>query len=220
MTIKITVARSPITAEFDVGSIGEAIAILSESKDKFTELLGLADTMSGADEQEGAPVSLQLVPRYGADDGQSGSAVTEAAPRKPRKPKIEAVAPAPLPVPQAPAPAPAAADPLDIPEALRRSAPPVAPPAPPAAAAPPPPLLPAAPSVAPALPPTSPLAAPIVADLDKRRKASVNDGKDLADWLAGAGLIAKGASYDEAVAVVPFTTHEKLEPIAKALGLA
>lgn len=206
MAIKITISRAPLTAEFEVGSIGEGIAIITESKDKFVELLGLSDSMNGDDEA--------------GEGGDDNTNVTATAPkeRKKREPKNkapEAVAPAPIPVPAAIVSAPAAnSDGLDIPEALRRA------PAPAAAAPPPPPLLPNAPPVAPAAPPTSPLAAPIIANLDQRKAGTVDDGKQLADWLANAGLIAKGATYEEAKSVIPFTSHDKLVPIAVALGVS
>lgn len=201
MAIKITISRAPLTAEFEVGSIGEGIAIITESKDKFIELLGLSDSMNGTDEQEQG------------NENVTASASESPKERKPRgKNKApEAVAPAPIPVPAAAAPNP---DGLDIPPALQRA------PTPPAAAAPPPPpLLPSAPPVVPAAPPTSALAQPIIANLDQRKAGSADDGKALADWLAGAGLIAKGATYEEAKSVIPFTKHELLVEIAKALGV-
>lgn len=211
MTYKITVARAPFTVEFECGSIGEAVAALTQDKSKLQELFELSDSIN--DDQPGEPAPA------GGTAPQSQTSDSAPPTRKPRTPKNAAAtasAPAPAPIPSAPA----AGDGLDIPPELRRTAPAPAT----AAAPPPPPIMPpaAAPPVAPPAPtpPTSVHAAKIVAELQRRATGAADKGQALADWLASSGVITKGSNFDEAISVIPFTSDEKLTPLLQPLGLS
>ncbi len=120
MTFRLTVNLDPVSIEFEAGSIGEAVAILTAEESKFAEIAGFGEKIT------------------------EPAAETPDKPKRGRKPKVDpstASAPPPAPIP---APAPAAAPlgaelPNGIPEGLARTAPqpvptpqPVPPPAPPA----------------------------------------------------------------------------------------
>lgn len=185
----IEVTHAGITLEFETGSIGEAHGIFSDNGTAIAETFGnLLRNRATAIDGAGEPI------------GSGGAAEAPAVKRGrgPNKPKPEAIAPAPLAIPgtEAPPTAPVA-DPLDIPEALRRL-----PPAPPAP------------------PPTGILAGKITAELDKRATGAADGGQALADWLATSGITVKGATFAEAVTVLRLQADEKLGPIAQALGVA
>jgi len=194
MTFKITVERLPLRVEFEVGSIAEAVGVLEQEDSQLRKIGSIADELNG-----NAP-------------GQD-----VAAPEAPKKPRgrpakntpdpATAVAPAPLPVPTA-------VEGLEIPAALKRDANNSAPAV---AAPPPPPPAPPAPSI---VPPSGILAGKIIADLDKRKAGSADDGAALVTWLASANVVQAGASYDEAVAVVRLMRDEHLAGIATALSVA
>ena len=65
------------------------------------------------------------------------------------------------------------------------------------------------------------LAGKVVEELKKRAAESPDGGKYLADWIADTfKLIGKGASFDEAVAVVQFVDDAKIAPVATALQIS
>lgn len=193
---KITLARPPAAAEFEVGSIAEAVGILQQEESALVNLFRIADGLSGgggASEEQGEEVSAP------------GTAAAPEAPktRKPRAPKADAVAPAPIPVPSAAPPSPPAPNltlPADggIPAFLDRSG------GAPAGAPPPPPLLPAAPALVPTPPVSGPVTAKVVAELQRRAAASADGGKGLVTWLAapGNGYVVAQASFAEAIEVL------------------
>lgn len=235
--LKVTLSRSPLGLEFEVGSVEEALGILQDSKAKFIEVLDLANELSSASPDDTSETSATTAA------ATSETAAAPASKPRGRKPKNQpdpatASAPAPAPVPAAaPAAAPAvpsapaaptpplatAENSNGIPAFLDRKDPAAAVNQVPAApAAPPPPVLPSAPPVAPAAPPTSVLAPKIKAALDVRKSGAVDGGGSLATWLSDPafGIIAPGANYDECIAVLPFQDDAKLAPIAAALGIS
>jgi hypothetical protein len=118
---------------------------------------------------------------------------------------------------------------LEIPAFLdRRNEPaaPVAPPPPAASVAPPappaPPPAPAAPAAAAPgqVMPGGPLADAIIKECRKRAEPAIDKGQSLADWLIACGIdAAKGSTFDEVLACLPFTMPDKLAPIAGPNGL-
>lgn len=231
MTFKITITRAPLAVEFEVGSIAEGVAILEQEDTQIRKIGSIADTLSGGAAPEG--------------DGAQSEATSggEQPAKRGRKPKNQpdpaaASAPPPAPIPgQAPPPAapaaPVAPTGQDGPPAfLDRSNPnnvvtgngsaaPVplaAPPTPPAASAPPPP--PPPPPAPPVAPPSGILAGKVIANLDQRKATTLDNGQQLADWLAAYGVVNKGASYDEAVSVIRLMGDDKLGQVATALQVA
>lgn len=216
MTFKIIIQQMPISAEFEVGSLSEAVGILQEQESEIRKLGQIADDLNGGPAGEG--------------QGEAAPAPSGTEPAKPRgrgRPAkgadpATAQAPAPLPIPGAAPPPPAPAADMTsadggIPPGLRRDpatntapamvAPPLAPPPPPAPAA-------AAP------PPSGILAGKIIANLDARKAGAADGGKTLADWLAQAGLVVAGSPYDEAIAAIRLMGDDKLITIAGALKVA
>ena len=200
MTFTVKIALQPFEVAFEAGSIAEAVAILEDPQNELSKLAALANGSS--------------------EEAETGTAaeVTEQPdkPKRGRKPKAapEAVAPAPIPVgdqkpPAAPAPdtTPNAGG---IPAFLDRSAP--------AAVAPPPPA-PVAPPPAP-MPPVGKLSGPVIAELNKRKEGSADNGAALVAWLSGAALVVPGATYDEAIECLALLDDAKLGPVANALGVA
>jgi hypothetical protein len=210
VTFTVKIALQPFEVAFEAGSIAEAVAILSEPDNALASLAALAvGGSTDTDEAEQPETST------GAETPTKGRRG-----RKPKNPPVEAQAPAPIPVPDAAPPAPVDTTPNanGIPAFLDRAAAPSPAPAPAAAAAtlaPPPPPAPAAPVT----PPVGTLAPKVVAELKRRAEGSADGGQGLADWLAGAGVIVKGASFQEAVDCVAFLDDAKLGPIAGALQI-
>lgn len=213
MTFKITIERAPIGVEFEVGSISEAIAILEQEDTNLRRVVSIGDSLSGASEQEQPEANGAT----GAEPAKRG--------RKPNKDKSQpdaanAQAPAPLPIPPGAAPPTVPADLVKqnaeaaagggIPDYLKAA---------PAAAAPPPPPPPPAPAPVPA-PPSGILAGKVIADLDKRKATTADEGKALVEWLAAYGLVNAGSSYDESVAAIRLMHDDKLGQVATALSVA
>ena len=105
MTFKIIIQQMPISAEFEVGSLSEAVGILQEQESAIRGLGEIANDLNGTSSE--------------APQGEATNAAGETAP--PKKPRgrpptkggadpATAAAPAPLPIPGAapPPPAPAA----------------------------------------------------------------------------------------------------------------
>lgn len=208
MTFTVKIALQPFEVAFEAGSIAEAVAILSEPDNALASLAALA--VGGSTETDEAEQPETSTGAETPTKGRRG--------RKPKSPPVEAQAPAPIPVPDA-APAPAA--PVDttpnangIPAFLDRTQ---QAPAAPVAVAPPPPPAPA--PAAPVAPPVGTLAPKVVAELKRRAEGSADGGQGLADWLAGAGVIVKGATFQEAVDCVAFLDDAKLGPITTALQI-
>jgi hypothetical protein len=213
MSITIRLTPTSHHVEFEVGSPEEGIGFVSEKGDALMRLLDVLDRLPKGESSE---------PEVPAE---AGAPVKERKPRGPNKPKVDAVAPAPLavpgaapspPVPRSTAPtAPTpAGDSLAIPPMLQRDANNASPAVP---AAPPPPAPPAPP--VPAVPPTGVLAEKIIANLDKRKAGTPDNGQSLSDWLAGCGITIKGATYDEAIAVLRLQTDAKLQPLLGPLEI-
>lgn len=189
VTVRIT--QTPITVEFEAGSLGEAVSILQDSAASLNAVGKIAISMTSD-----------------VDSQQSG---TQPAPAKRGRKPAEAAAPAPIAPPTPPVSG------VEIPEFLKRDANNQVP----ATSAPPPPPLPNAPPIAPptATPPVGQLAGKVIDDLEKRKAASADAGKGLADWLAQNGVVVSGATYDESIAVLRLTSDDKLVAIAGALGI-
>lgn len=211
MTFKIIIQQMPISAEFEVGSLSEAVGILQEQESEIRKLGQIADDLNGTPEApeatNAAPSGTEPPKRRGRPKGSGADPAT-------------ATAPAPLPIPGAAPPPPAPAADMTsadggIPPGLRRdpatnTAPAmVAPPAPP-----PPPPAPAAP------PPSGILAGKVIANLDARKAGAADGGESLAAWLAQAGLVVAGSPYDEAIAAIRLMGDDKLTTIAGALQVA
>jgi hypothetical protein len=198
--IKVKFKRHSMEVDTEVGSIGELIGFLQTEETNLARLFG--------DDME---TILERISQ-GGETEQAAAAPGE--PKKERKKRGQpdpatAVAPAPLPVPSE-------VDPLAIPASLQRTA------APSATSPPPPPLMPAAPPLAPATPtpPTGVLAGKIIADLDGRKAPSADGGAALAAWLASAGIVKAGATYDEAISTVRLMSDDKLSGVAQGLGIS
>jgi hypothetical protein len=208
VTFTVKIALQPFEVAFEAGSIAEAVAILSEPDNALASLAALA--VGGSTDTDEAEQPESSTGAETPTKGRRG--------RKPKNPPVEAQAPAPIPVPSAPA-APVDTTPNvnGIPAFLDRAAAPSPAPAAPAAVtlAPPPPPAPAAPVA----PPVGTLAPKVVAELKRRAEGSADGGQGLADWLAGAGVIVKGATFQEAVDCVAFLDDAKLGPIAGALQI-
>lgn len=191
MAFTVNVKPTGVEVGFEVGSLAEAVSVLQGEENALTTLMGIT---------------------FAVRDGAEGQAPAEPAKRG-RKPKSgpdpsTAVAPPPAPVP--PAPVPASND--GIPDFLDRNKGAKAPAGPPA----PPPLVGAPP------PPAAPggvLAEKVIAECTKRAAAAPDKGAALADWLSAHGLVVKGASFDEAIAVLRMLPDDKLKPAADQLGV-
>lgn len=211
MSITIRLTPTSHHVEFEIGSPEEGIGFVTDKGDALMRLLDVLDRLPKGEVQEAAPAAAV-----------AGEAPARRS-RGPNKPKVDAVAPAPLAVPGA-APSPPApptlvsGDPLAIPPMLQRDAN-NASPAIPAPATPPPPVAPPAPP-APAAPPTGVLAEKIIANLDKRKAGTPDNGQSLSDWLAGCGLVIKGATYDEAIKCLRLAADAKLQPLLAPLEIA
>lgn len=203
MTFKIIIQQLPISAEFEVGSLSEAVGILQQEESEIRKLGEIAHDLNGGNAGQG-----EATPPVPTPQGQ-----TAPAPDKPKRgrPAKDAQAPAPIPVPPA-APADMTSADGGIPPGLRRDP---ATNTAPAMVAPPP--LPPAP---PAPPPSGVLAGKIIANLDARKAGSADGGKGLVDWLASGGLVVAGSPYDEAVAALRLMPDDKLATIAGLLQVA
>lgn len=210
MTFKIIIQQMPISAEFEVGSLSEAVGILQEQESEIRKLGQIADDLNGTPE---APEATNAA-------GETAPPKRRGRPAKGADPAT-AQAPAPLPIPGATPPPPAPAADMTstdggIPPGLRRDpatntapamvAPPLAPPPPPPAPA--------------AAPPSGILAGKIIANLDARKAGVADGGKSLADWLASAGLVVAGSTYDEAINAIRLISDDKLATVAKTLEVA
>jgi hypothetical protein len=228
MSFRFTVKQNPLEIEFEAGSIKEGLAILSTEETELGRFFQTAASLAAiAAANGGGNAAVTETTSAGAE----GNA-PPAGGRRPGRPPKNANAPAPTPTPGAP-PAPPAPPPLN-------AAPPAAPAAPVGAVnpqgepipgflqrtdAPAPPAPPAPPPPAPPAPPAAPandltLAPKVVENLKARAAGTADKGAALADWLAKSGVIAAGATFDEALAVVQFTRDAQLAPIATALGVS
>jgi hypothetical protein len=190
MTFTVKIALQPFEVSFEAGSIGEAVAILQEPGNELSKLAALA---TGATDSAG-------------EETETAATTETDKPKRGRRPKNQpdpatAVAPPPVPVPTAPAPAPA---PTPTGEVATIAPPPVPAPAAPAPAAP---------------PPVGVLAAKVVAELKRRGEGAADNGAALVAWLASAGLVVPGATFQEAIDCVSFLDDAKLGPVATGLGV-
>lgn len=217
MTFKWKISHAPLECEFETGSIGEAIEILSNESSQLAQVFGLGAVSIGVGD---TPLAQD-----------TDQAATPA--RRGRKPKNQpdpstASAPPPAPVPAAPAapaaPAPNSGDGLKLPAFLDRSNPgnvatgdgsaavPAAPPAPPP--------MPSAPPIAPpapAVPPVGVLGPKMVDAITKQKQG---DGAEWVKWLSDSGLVVPGVTFDEAMDCLRFTTDEKMVTAAAALQIS
>lgn len=235
MTFKWKISHAPLECEFETGSIGEAIEILSNESSQLAQVFGLGAVSIGV----GDPPSQATAAE--GDSTTAPASATAEAPRRGRKPKNQpdpstASAPPPAPVPDAPAapppapPAPATAlappapsvDGLALPAFLDRSNPGNVATgdgsAAPAVASPPP--MPASPPIAPpapAVPPVGVLGPKMVDAITKQKQG---DGAVWVKWLADSGLVVPGATFDEAMDCLRFTADGKLAAAAAQLQIA
>lgn len=212
-TITVNLNPAPIGVEFEAGSIAEARAILTQEKNA---LQGIVNDFTDMTAPAAAPATEQPGTagkriRRTREQIAADEAAALAAPK--------AIAPAPLPVPGAPIDATETKP--GIPAFLDRAAPP-----PPPAFVAPPPIAPTAPAAPP--PPTPVATAPsdigrgapeIIAELKRRAETAADKGQALADWLADWGLLSKGATFGEALAVLPFSKNAKLAGVAGQLQI-
>lgn len=219
MNFKFVVNKDPVAVEFESETIAEGVAILADNSNELGRLFDVLKNGSGGAEGEAAPPAPA---RRGRRSKNQPDPVAAAAP---------APVPVPAPAPAAPVPTPAAPvapatdQPPEIPGFLKRSASGAAGAA--GAASAPAPAAPAATAAAPvpAPPPAAPAAVPpaerlsdkVIAEI-KRRKGD-GDGQDYANWLADYRIVAAGTTFDEAVAVLQFTSEADLAPVAKALEI-
>lgn len=187
-----------------IATINESIEKNQEEYRRFYQLTQ-AIVGENANVPEGVDVLDELPAAISAT---GGSSVEPDKPKRGRRPKNQpdpatAVAPPPVPVPAAPAPATPAAP---------------APTGEVASIAPPPPV--PAPAPAPAAPPpVGVLAGKVVAELKRRGEGAADNGAALVAWLASAGLVVPGATFQEALDCVSFLDDVKLGPVAAGLGV-
>jgi hypothetical protein len=207
MTFKFIVNRNPLTVEFETETIPQGVQILSDNQNA----LGSIFESYRADMAESTPGTDGVKTRRKRNAPDPAAATAPAPAPVPNLHVVkegEVIPPAPAPAP-VPVPVPPAADPNqppDMPAFLNRTAAPT-PPTPPA------------PAPAPA-PATVRLADKVIEELKRRRAASADDGKALADWVASAGIVAKGSTFEETIAVLQFFDDAKVAGIAKALGIS
>jgi hypothetical protein len=212
MAIKFTLDFTPARIEFTGGTIEEIVSVLQAEGTALNELRGMFRDSPTVVEAAPAATLAPTAPAAGAEP-EAPKPARRGRPKNQPDPAT-AQAPTPIPVPSAP--------PL-------ASAPPAAPAAPTAPVAPvaPAPAIDHTPGVtgAPAFlerkAPSFVLAGKVVEELKKRAAESPDGGKYLADWIADTfKLIGKGASFDEAVAVVQFVDDAKIAPVAAALQIS
>lgn len=217
MTFKIVVSPNGIAAEFEVGSLSEAIGILQENENTLTRLMSIqvgGGGVAGTGEKEATESNGR---------GRRG--------RPPKNPPDQAPAAAPVAAPP-PAPVPAAEPGIvppgfvqlvdttpnpktGIPAFLDRSGDIPAPAPVPVPAAPPPP------TPAPAVPPVGVLAPKVEAELRRRGVDAVSQ-KGLVDWLANpatGALVIANSTFEEACQCIKFMSDDKLRPVAAALQI-
>lgn len=213
MDFKFTIAMLPLTVEFEAGSISEGVSILQAEtttlSSAYTEAKALVASVAAAESGGGgAPPA-----------GEATTAPEGPKTRKPRgsnknQPDLTTVtAPPPIAPPGAPA---APAVDTGIPPFLQRgpdNAPPQLPPSAAPSIAPPP----AAPAP---LPPSGVLAGKIVANLKLRADASADGGKELVNWLATAGIVIPGCTFEEALAVINMKRDDELKLVADSLQVS
>lgn len=191
----------------DNDTIESINAYLEGTQEHYREFYRLTRSIVG----DGADIPETIEVSGGEGAGEQ-TAAAPAPVRRGRKPKAapEAVAPPPIPVPDA-APPPVPAAPIDtgIPPFLDRTGTAAVAPPPPAPVAPPPVVA----------PPVGVLAGKVVVELKKRGEGAADAGKGLVDWLASAGMVVPGASFQEAIDCVSFLSDEKLAPVAAALQI-
>lgn len=200
-----------IECEFETGCAKEALCILQDDDDVFKAIFGFSP-LDKVDFGVGA-----------GEVGQAPPAANDEVPakkeRKPRTPKVEAIAPNPIPVPDAP-PLVLAPPLVPVPTSAALAVPALIPPAQAASvldpampafldrtAAPSPPPLP---PVALAPPPVGVHGPAVVFALQARAKDALDKGQALADWLADCGLTIKGANFDDACRAVLMISDDKL----------
>lgn len=219
MSFKFIVNRIPtLSIEFEADSIEAGIEILANADSVIGDFYAkhaVETTIETSTE-----VNADLASTGKRRGRRSNAEIAAAAAQEAAK----AVAPAPIPVPtteRAPIDTtekrndgiPAFVDRRDPP-----APPPIAPNAPPVVpTAPPPPL---APLPTPGAPPVNTLGQKLVAHLRKNYESQPDGGMSMANWLAAAKVVAAGASFAEAMAVLQFTDDAALKPIAEALGIA
>lgn len=185
---EITIRVNPLEIKFTVGSIAEAVGVLTDEGSALAKAFDQAKTaLTG--EPEVAQEAKEPKPKRG----------------RPAKDPANASAPPPAPIPAAP-PVLGPENANGIPEGLVRTAPP-------APAAPPPPA--PVPNAAPTFEIGKRIAAHVKAGgTDEGRK-----GQWVA-YLAGKGVVAAAATFDEAVTVLEFLVDDKAKPIATELGVS
>jgi len=215
----VTVSPRGVEVSFEVGSLGEAVEILSNNESTMASLVAIAVGGAGVvatGEGESTGNKRSRKPKNQPDPATAQAPAPAPVPSAP--PVAPAAPAAPPPAPPIPAPAVQGQDGLTVPAFLDRSNPAAV-----ANQAPPPPPLPSAPPVAPPAPtPAFILGGKVADDLEKRKAGSADSGAALHTWLmaASAGAILPGASLDEAIQVMRFTDDDKVRPIAQALGIS
>ena len=224
----------------EVGSLAELAGALQDEGSTLVRLFGsdMEMLVTGLGEGGGEPAG-NTKPETDAQRKKREKQEAKAASEAKRAEATPPAAPAPAPIPPAPGatdaapppapPAPAASLPADPP------APPPAPVPPELAkqnadaaangsipaylkvqAAPPPPPAPPAPPV----PPSGVLAGKLIPHMEGIAAQQADGGQAYANWLAEAGIVVKGATFAEAMAVIRMQPDEKLKPIADALKIA
>lgn len=204
--VRLILKPRSIELEFDIPQTSELKDVndsIEANPEEYKRFYRLTEGIVGenADIPESMDVTENLV-------GAAPAGTETDKPKRGRRPKnspdpATAVAPPPLAIPSAPAPA-APAPTGEV-----------------ATIAPPPPPVPAPAAPAPAAPPpVGVLAGKVVAELKRRGEGAADNGKALVDWLASAGLVVPGATFQEAIDCVSFLDDAKLGPVATGLGVA
>jgi hypothetical protein len=205
MTFRITVKQNPLEIEFEAGSLGEAVSILQAEDTAIRAMMALAPQLAGTTAAAEMPAAIETAPAETAK--KRGRPAKEAPP--------VANAPPPAPVPATPPAPPTLPADGSIPPFLQRTADAPAPVAPPPPAPPPAPPAPVA-----VMPPALSLAPKVIAELKRRATGSADQGAGLLAWLYTTGLVVKGATWDESMAVLQFTDDGRIKATADALSVA
>lgn len=209
MPFKWKISHAPLECEFETGSIGEAIEILSNESSQLAQVFGFGAAAIGVGD---TPLAQ--------DTDQAATPARRG--RKPKNQPDPSTASAPPPIPAAPAPN--SGDGLKVPAFLDRSNPgnvatgdgsaavPAAPPAPPP--------MPSAPPIAPPAPIAPPVGVLGTKMVDAITKQKQGDGAEWVKWLSDSGLVVPGVTFDEAMDCLRFTPDEKLATAAAALQIS
>lgn len=207
---RIRVEVPSVEIAFEVGSISEAVGILTDNETALANVAEMGANLANVYDNDNREEIETKQETKQQEVNTGGDAPTKRRGRPPKANTTNAPAPVPVPVPAVSAPAPVAPPvgdhgiPAGLVRANQTSAAPVAPPA----------ALPSPPA------PVSGLADRIIENLKSRFVGAPDGGAALTAWLKSLGLTKADASIDETYAVLRFTDPIRLESIAGALGVS